>query len=201
MAVRDLFARIAKLAVRISVVVALVAPVAAVPAQAQEFAAMRISLPPPSSDEKAAATAAAAKDGVAAPLAIGIGRALPKSRALLQLDSLAWTADADGSWRTSIELQSTGAAALRLGLPPQTLPKGLSIAARSMSNKSSYGPYNAADLRPKHGTQSDPTWLPAMDGDTVRLELRAASKAALTGRTMRLPLVSHQPVSPEFYDF
>jgi len=155
--------------------------------------ALRVELPAISAADKAALRKANAESKV---LRVGIGRDMPVQAASLRLDQLAWTTAADGSRVSTVELRSTAATAVRLSMVPGSLPKGVTVAVYgTLMPELVYGPYTSLDLLRMAGAAGEPAWLPVVEGDTVRLELRAARGADLTGAVLELPALSHLLVS------
>jgi hypothetical protein len=177
-----------------------IAPKAAPTLLAPAADARRIVLPSPSLAERRAMqqkndVAAAGTAGKRRPLAIGFARALPDEARVIALSTLAWQEAADGGRVARIEVQSTGAAGLRLTLDIGRADPDLSIRfAGNAPGALVHGPIPAnaiADARDRVGAFV----TPVLDGDTAILELHAAAGADVMGTTLALGPASHLVVA------
>jgi hypothetical protein len=138
----------------------------------------------------------AAKGDKGRPLAVAFGRAIPAASQAIALDSLAWQALPDGSRAARIEVQSAGAAALRVAMQLAAVDPDVEVRfAGSASGAPVFGPL-AANAVAAQTAQYGSYWSPVLRGDTAVIELHALAGAKLTGATLRLTKVSHQLVDP-----
>ena len=166
----------------------------AVPARATlvapSIAAHRIALTAPSADELASVPAQdAAGMGKAQPLAIGIGRALPRGSRTITLDSLAWVSIAGGARVAHVEVASPGAAALRVAVQASAAVDGLSMRFAG-SDGNALGAVEARAVE-QATAKRDQYWSPVLAGDVAIIELTAAPGAAIDGVWLRIPRLSH----------
>ena len=161
--------------------------------------ARRIALLAPSEAETAALRKlnAAAKDVAAGrggatkgqPLAIGIGRALPASEQHVMLDALDWRTASDGSRAARVEVQSQGAAGVRVALNLSRAVPGMTVRF-SGSSGGVFGPVDARDIRAdveKFGNY----WSPVVDGEVAVVEFDVPAGTRIAGVEAQIPLVSH----------
>jgi len=149
--------------------------------------AYRATLPAVTNQEKAALRASNASSKV---FKIGVGRTLPPAQQQIALEQITWTPLADGGYAT-LEVQSTGAQALRLAIDPRTLPRGMTLTVYGLAAPEAiYGPYTTDQLSTAGDTESV-HWLPIVEGDTVRLELYADALTYASKRPLIIPMLSH----------
>jgi len=153
--------------------------------------AYRASLPAITAQDKAALRASNAPSNASAKaFQIGVGRTLPQAQQQIALEQITWTPISNDGGYTTLEIQSIGAAALRLAIDPRSLPKGVTLTVYGTAMPElTYGPYTASELAMSN--DGGIYWLPAIEGDTVRLELYADSMTRTSKRPLSLPMVSH----------
>ena len=128
-------------------------------------------------------------------LRIGTGYRVADGQTLA-LDSLAWSALADGSSIAVAELSVPSSKGLRLAVSPQSLPVGVELRVTAANGLGPvFGPFSRAQINADRlGVISPeanaPYWLPAVGGDTVRLELATAANVNLHGTALSITSVS-----------
>ncbi|HTE39921.1 MAG TPA: serine protease [Steroidobacteraceae bacterium] len=122
---------------------------------------------------------------------IGIGRTTAALQQGIQLSSLAWTNVGSTRYAT-IEIESTAAKALRIGVAGRRLPKGVTLFVYGAAAPDTiYGPYGSADPRGSESIQ----WLPAVEGDTARIELQIDGSTKIDDKMLVIPKISHLATS------
>jgi hypothetical protein len=130
------------------------------------------------------------------PLAVAFGRAIPAASQSVALGSLAWQALPDGSRAARVEVQSKGAAALRVALQLPAVDPDVEVRfTGSASGAAVFGPV-AANAVAAQTAHYGSYWSPVLRGDTAIIELHAPAGVALAGATLGLTRVSHQVVDP-----
>ncbi len=128
-------------------------------------------------------------------LRIGTGYRVADGQTLA-LASLAWSALSDGSSLAVAELSVPGSKGLRLALSPQSLPAGIELRVAAANGLGPvFGPFSRAQIdADRLGVISPeanaPYWLPAVGGNTVRLELAAAANVNPQGAALEITSVS-----------
>ena len=152
-----------------------------------------IALGPLTPAEEAQTKAAAAKrtDKPGAPLQIGIARSVPANDAAIRLADLPWQPVAGGGRAARIEVASTGASALRVGLLLKNAPSDLTLRfAGSAAPGDVLGPVTAHDL-----PTAFPYWSPVVDGERATIELVLPPGVSPDDATLEMPTISHLGVS------
>ena len=175
-----------------------VAPKAAPALVAPGATPYRIALTEPAPAERAqlkrknaARTVGRARPGKAAPLAIGFPRDIPAASRTIQIGSLAWRKLDDGSRAARIEVQSPGAAALRLSLSLPAAHPDLSLRfTGNGANAQVLGPFPANAVAAA-SARDGWFWSPVLEGDTATIELHAVNGATVDGLALRLGPASH----------
>lgn len=129
------------------------------------------------------------------PLAIGFARELPAGARMLQLSRLEWQAAQDGTRVARIEVKSTGAAGVRLGLAMVASDPDLAVRfAGNAPGAAVHGPYPAnviADAMARFGQ----FMTPVLEGDTAIVELHADEGAVVDDAALVLGPASHLVVA------
>jgi lysyl endopeptidase len=133
--------------------------------------------------------------GKAAPLAIGFPRDIPAASRTIPLGGLAWRTLADGSRAARIEIQSPGAAALRVSLSlPASHPDLALRFAGNGPQAQVMGAY-AANAVAEAAARDGYFWTPVLEGDIATIELHAMNGATVDGLALRLGPASHLVVA------
>lgn len=120
-------------------------------------------------------------------LEIGLGRALPAGDTRIALDALVWQPVPGGGRVATVQVQSPGAAALRIAIAAGSLPAGVALRFHAPATPGTvYGPYDAAALRRIAGDAD--YWSPVVEGDTLAIEAHASGPVA--GHLV-MPRLSH----------
>src|SRR5438067_11950559 len=151
--------------------------------------ARQITLGPLTAAEDAQSKAARAtltnKPGT--PLQIGIARIVGATDSTMRLADLPWQSVTGGGSAARIDVTSTGASAIRVGIMLRNAPNGLTLrfaGADAASNV--YGPVSAHDL-----PQSFPYWSPVIEGDHAIVELALPAGVSPGDATIEVPTISH----------
>ncbi len=124
-------------------------------------------------------------------LQIGIGRgveAYPQSSDA----SLHWIAVA-GGMAAQWQVTSPGARALRVGLVSAAMAPGTEIRFAGAARMDTvYGPFTAADVKPRGATY----WSPVLEGETATVEVFVAQGASPSEVSLAIAQVSHLFASP-----
>jgi len=154
--------------------------------------ARQIALGPltPSEDaEKGKAARRSEKPG--APLQIGIARSVGAKDSVIRLADLPWRSVKGGGRAARIELASTGARALRLGIRLLNAPSGLTLRFAGGSAPSNvFGPFAARDF-----PDVFPYWSPVVDGESAIVELELPRDASPGDAVLAVPTISHLTAS------
>ncbi|HEY1326870.1 MAG TPA: trypsin-like peptidase domain-containing protein [Casimicrobiaceae bacterium] len=167
----------------------------------------RITLAEPSSSERNAFKALNAKQVVtspkaaaggdkARPLAVAFGRAIPGASQVVALDMLAWQSLPDGSRAARIEVQSTGAAALRVEMRLPAVHPDVEVRFAGTGDGATVFAPIPANAVAADTARYGSYWSPVVRGDTAVIELHAPADAVLAGTALTLTRVSHQAVDP-----
>ena len=151
--------------------------------------ARKIVLGPLTSSEDAEKRAAAARrtEKPGAPLQIGIARSVGAKDSSIRLVDLPWRSVQGGGRATRIELKSTGASALRLGMLLRNAPSGLTLRFAGVSTPSKvFGPFAAGDF-----PAAFPYWSPIVDGENAIVELELPADASPGDSVLEVPTISH----------
>jgi hypothetical protein len=117
---------------------------------------------------------------------IGIGRTSKLLEQGISLSSLAWNTVGTTHYAT-LEIESTTALAMRIGVAGRQLPKGVTLyISGSAAPDRLYGPFGSSELR-RHALH----WLPAVEGDVARIELRFEEGVPLDDKALVIPKISH----------
>ena len=114
------------------------------------------------------------------PLQVGFGREVSATQRRVVLHDLPWRAIA-GGYAASVSVQSTGAHSLRVGMRLNKSVTSLEFVLKGSTVPASALVRDAA---------ADPYWSPVVDGDTLRIELKAAAVPP-ADIVLELPIVSH----------
>jgi lysyl endopeptidase len=119
------------------------------------------------------------------PLQVGFGRSLSAEQRRVPLARLRWSPMKSTGYAATVSVQSPGAKSLRVsGQLSRNIP-GLQIAFRDASKIAAVVPGSALST-------AEPYWSPAIDGDTILIELRAPAPVQ-DSTLLELPQVSHLP--------
>lgn len=158
--------------------------------------AHRITLAAPSDGEMATLRRTNQKSGTtgAKPkaLAIGIGRGVTPAAQRIALDALDWQAAPDGTRAARIEVQSTGAAGVRVALNLSSTVPGLGVRFAG-SGSQVFGPVSGSEIR-NAMQQLGTYWAPLVEGDVETIELDVPAGVSVKDVVATLPLVSHSVV-------
>ena len=181
------------------------APTSATALAAPTAVARRVALAEPSATERAVLavknknplTGGRPNAGKRRALAIGFARPLPADAGTIVLSDLGWQALPDGSRAARIEINSPGAAALRVALAlPNAHPDLTLKFAGNGPGAEVQGPYPAnavAEAAERDGR----FWTPVLEGDTAIIELHAAAGATVDGVALVMGPLSHLVVAGE----
>jgi lysyl endopeptidase len=122
-------------------------------------------------------------------LIIGFARQVPVAEGLFRLSDLAWVQMAGGEQVVHIDLTSSSAAAIRIGLVLNNVPATLALRFKGSASEQVFGPYPADVAR------DSIYWSPALEGETGTIELTLPAGADPDGGTVSLPMISHLVVS------
>src|SRR5438046_3209208 len=143
------------------------------------------SLTPTEDAQTKAAARRTEKPG--APLRIGIARSVGTNDSVIRIADLPWRSAQGGGRATRIELTSTGASALRLGILLRNAPSGLALRFAGASAPTNvFGPFAAHDF-----PTAFPYWSPVVDGESAILELELPIGAPLDDAVLEVPTISH----------
>lgn len=161
-------------------------------------AARRVALARPEAAETRKLLALNGGSAIAAPgrpQFIGYGREVPASARRVDLAALGWTDLGDGRRVARIEVESPGAAGLRVAL---RLPSFDSDAiVRFAAPGSTQAPRSVpAGAIARATAQFGEFWSPVVDGERVAIEIEAPVSARLAGVTLEVARLSHLVVSP-----
>jgi len=163
---------------------------------AEPTAAERGTLKSLNARSVAAGGKTAAKAVKAKPLAVAFGRAMPIGSQSIALDGMTWQTLPDGSRAARVEVQSTGAAALRVAMRLPTVDPDVELRfAGNAGDAAVFGPVPANAVAAQTA-QYGSYWSPVLRGDTAVIELHAPAAAQLAGVALTLTKVSHQVVDP-----
>ena len=122
-------------------------------------------------------------------LEIGFGREVP---AMARTTPLAWL-EVPGGMAAHIEVTSSEALALRVGLAVVRLPRGAELRFAGADRMDVvYGPFTAMDVLAAGGTY----WSPVLEGETATVEVFVPAGIAHAQVSLGVGLVSHLFVSP-----
>jgi hypothetical protein len=149
-----------------------------------------LSTPTPQESAKLAPKAATvgSKDGVTPKrrrMIIGFARQVDPAQGSFSLSDLAWAQTADGMQVAHVDLTSSGAAALRLGIVLAGVPPGLEMRFKGSGSSQVFGPYPADVAR------DSVYWSPVLEGERGTIELSLPSGVNPDGGTVSVPLISH----------
>src|SRR5438105_5902689 len=134
---------------------------------------------------KAAAARRTEKPGV--PLQIGIARSVGADDSVIRLADLPWRSVQGSGSAARIELTSTGASALRLGIVLRNAPGGLTFRFAGAGAPSNvFGPFAARDF-----PTAFPYWSPVVDGERAIVELELPPGVSPGDGVLELPTISH----------
>jgi hypothetical protein len=122
-------------------------------------------------------------------LQIGIGRGVETVES--NDAALAWTPVA-GGYAAQWQVISPEARALRVGLVAANLAPGTEIRFMGSALAKVYGPFTAADVKPRTGIY----WSPVLEGDTATVEVFVALGTARADVALAIAQVSHLFASP-----
>jgi len=154
--------------------------------------ARRIVLGPLTPTEDAQTKAAARRtEKPGAPLRIGIARSVGTNDSVIRLADLPWRSAQGGGRAARIELTSTGASAVRLGILLRNAPSGLTLRFTGASAPTNVvGPFAAHDF-----PTAFPYWSPVVDGESAILELELPTGVPLDDAVLEVPTISHLTAS------
>jgi hypothetical protein len=164
------------------------ARVIAAPKQAELAApagtpARRIDLAPPSKSELAELVKP--KSG---PLPIGVPRELPAASRVILLRDLSWAATPAGTRVAHVEIDSPGAAAMRVALAIDQPVAGMRV--RFAGSAGVLGEVTAADIAGE-SKRSGQYWSPDLGGEVATIEIELPATAVLDDTVIRVPRISH----------
>ncbi len=137
-------------------------------------------------------------DKAGQPLAIGAGQPLPEPyRKAIPGDSLVWSQLADGEQAATIEVTSSGAAAVRLQIVLDALPPAAQLRFFAPGT-----PDQSAGVLPgDSAARARPFWSPTIAGDTLGLEIDLPASADVSAVRLHFPRLSRLSVAPKEIDF
>ncbi|MES2934805.1 MAG: trypsin-like peptidase domain-containing protein [Pseudomonadota bacterium] len=133
-------------------------------------------------------------------LRIGFGRDMPQTyQTQIDWSSFKWEQVAGGGQRTVLSINSSQAAAMRVGLSIDAAPAGVELRFFSSSHPGIlFGPYLAAEQImqqqhvQKHSTSSKPIfWSPVVEGDEISVGISLPAGVQPAQVLMSVPSVSH----------
>ena len=131
------------------------------------------------------------------PLVIGFPRALPTSDRTILLSDLSWQVTSDGGRIARIEINSPGAAALRVALALGSVHPDLSLKfSGNGAGAEVMGPY-PGNVVAEAADRDGMFWTPVLEGDTAILELAVAAGAGFDGVALVMGPLSHLVVAGE----
>ncbi|HEY2818646.1 MAG TPA: trypsin-like peptidase domain-containing protein [Casimicrobiaceae bacterium] len=151
--------------------------------------ARQIALGPLTSAEEARQKAALARrsDKPGAPLQIGIARSVAADDSSVRLADLPWQSVAGGGRAAHIDVSSTGASALRVGIRLHNAPGQLTLRfAGSAEPTKVLGSVTAREL-----PAAFPYWSPVIDGERATIELVLPAGVSPGDATLDMPTISH----------
>jgi hypothetical protein len=159
-------------------------------------AARSITLSAPTAAEREALTPKLAsktsKGGVSLKrrsLIIGFARQVSPAQGLFRLSDLAW-AQMDGGLQVAhIDLTSSSAAAIRIGVVLTAVPAALEMRFKGSNSGQVFGPY------PADVAHESIYWSPVLEGETGTIELTLPSGVNPDGGTVSVPMISHLVVA------
>ena len=154
--------------------------------------ARQISLGPLTSAEEAQQKAAVARrsDKPGAPLQVGIARTVAANDSSIRLADLSWQSVTGGGRAARIDVSSTGASALRVGIRLRNAPSELTLRfAGSAEPTKVLGPVTAREL-----PGAFPYWSPVVDGERATIELALPAGVSPGEGTLEIATISHLSV-------
>jgi len=134
------------------------------------------------------------------PLQVGFGRDVPDPYNKQVQDYFTWYPLKSGGQTTVFTVTSPGAAAIRLAIRADEIPQGTEIRFFSvLYPEQIFGPFNAQHIvkQTKNVTpRADLFWSPVMEGETIGVEVYAASPDGAANLSFAIPKVSHLTYSP-----
>jgi lysyl endopeptidase len=155
--------------------------------------ARQIALGPltPTEDAQTKAAAARRTEKPGVPLQIGIARSVGADDSVIRLADLPWRPVQGSGSAARIELTSTGASALRLGIVLRNAPSGLTLRfAGAGAPLNVFGPFAAHDF-----PTAFPYWSPVVDGERAIVELELPPGVSPGDAVLELPTISHLTAS------
>ena len=144
----------------------------------------------PAEDAQAKAAAARRSDKPGAPMQIGIARAVAAVDAIIRLADLPWQS-LPGERAAHIEVTSTGATALRLGMLLRSAPADLTLRfAGSAAPSVVVGSITAREM-----PTAFPYWSPVVDGERAIVEIALPPGVSPGDATLDMPTISHLGVN------
>jgi hypothetical protein len=126
------------------------------------------------------------------PLPIGVARELPAASRDIVLRDLAWATSAAGTRVAHLEVDSPGAAAMRVAIAIDEPVPGMRV--RFAGSGGALGNIAAADIA-SETRRSGQYWSPDLGGEVATIELEVPASAALDDAVIRVPRISHLVVS------
>jgi hypothetical protein len=121
-------------------------------------------------------------------MVIGFARQVDPARGSFSLADLAWTQTDGGAKVAHVELTSSSAAALRIGVLLTGVPATLEMRFKGAESSQVFGPYPADVAR------DSLYWSPVLEGESGIIELSLPAAASPVGR-VSLPMISHLVVA------
>lgn len=161
-------------------------------------AARRVALARPEAAETRKLLALNGGSAIAAPgrpQFIGYGREVPASARRVDLAALGWTDLGDGRRVARIEVESPGAAGLRVALRLPAFDSDAIVRFAAPGSKQAPRSVPAGAIA-RATAQFGEFWSPVVDGERVAIEIEAPVSARLAGVTLEVARLSHLVVSP-----
>lgn len=161
-------------------------------------AARRVALARPEAAETRKLLALNGGSAIAAPgrpQFIGYGRDVPASARRVDLAALGWTDLGDGRRVARIEVESPGAAGLRVALRLPSFDSDAIVRFAAPGSKQAPRSVPAGAIA-RATTQFGEFWSPVVDGARVAIEIEVPVSARLAGVALEVARLSHLVVSP-----
>ena len=122
-------------------------------------------------------------------LIIGFARQVAPAQGSFRLSDLAWAQMDGGAQVAHIDLTSSSAAAIRIGVVLTAVPAALEMRFKGSNSGQVFGPY------PADVAHESIYWSPVLEGETGTIELTLPSGVNPDGGTVSLPMISHLVVA------
>ncbi|MEP7329362.1 MAG: hypothetical protein ABI777_09140 [Betaproteobacteria bacterium] len=152
--------------------------------------ATRVDLSPVTgAEERKVLSANTATGGKGRPFAIGFGREVDDARRSIALAGLVWRTGADGKRYARIDVASPGAKAVRVAMQFDATTTGLTLGFSGASDTT--GNVEVSGDGIAAARVDGVYWSPVVDGDVMRIVLRADATMDLARTQLIIPRVSH----------